>query len=662
MTPFRLPVAALLAGACALVLATRVFVSVDHVRIKLVRTRVAPAAGRVHIDTALDRVDRLSPPFAAIATVQNDAPAAATFTLKVDSKPVCEFTVAGGAFRRADCQVTRDWSAGANHDITMEGPAADWTLNAFEISTHHGDTTGGLHLVILPAGSRHYQPPAPAWIVAVWLAVMGLLTQASARTWPRMLVLAHRCAAVVIITVFVVALASPYVSRFVVMSSTESFVKMAGVLLAFRLWALAARAAASRPAQWAWSRVSAPALVSVLVALVVFGAYGTLAARYLRDFHGNYSGFLQIARDQLERVPFLKDRADVRQSLIVGESGYDGQFMYLNTFDPFVRLYRDEPARYRDVADFAPLRFSRIGFSLITKAASLDRWQRYPATMVWVILGSLFVCAWALSTIARHFGASPAWGALILLVPGFPLSLRAGLPEPVAAALLLCGYLCVLRGRWVWAGVACAGALLVRETGVILVLCLVAERLWSGRRREALGLALISLTPVVLWRGYVGWVLFPEWGWQAVFAFPHDLGLPFAGVIHLWTAIARGAYFPGVPELSRAGVWFPAILLGAIALTVGVARRSPNAVSAAAVLYALIAVLMSYEAVWVHVANGQRLTADLFLLLALTSVRMREYSRPLRTGLSACWTAVAAYVLCGAFDAQYVRGAFWPWQ
>jgi hypothetical protein len=664
LTRPRVLAPALLAAACALVLATRVFVSFDPIRIKLVKAAVSQAEGRVRVDTARARPEwlaSLTPPFAAIAGLQNNAPGAAAFTLKVDGASVCQFSVAGRTSRRVDCQVADRWTGAADHDITVEGPAADWALTSLELATHHGSTTSPLHLVMLPAASRHYEGLGPGWVVSAWLALFGFLSLPLRRTWPRALAIGHRVAAGIAIALFAAVWLSPYVSPFVVVISAESFVKLLGVLLASRLWIAAARVAATRPAQWAWSRLSRPASASVLVALVVFGAYATLAARHLRDYQGNYSGFLQIARDQLERVPFLKDRADVRQSLIVGESGYDGEFMYLDTFDPFLRLYRNEPARYRDVADFAPLRYSRIGFSLITKAASLDRWERYPATMVWVILASLFVCAWALASIARHYGASPAWGALILLVPGFTLSLWAALPEPVAAALLLCGYLCVLRGRWGWAGAACAGALLVRETGVLVVLCLVAERLWAGKRRDAIGLALISLTPVALWRLYVGWVLFPEWSWQAFFAFPHDLGLPFAGVIRLWTTIGRGDYFPNVPTLSRAGVWFPVILLGAIALAIAVARRSFNAISAAAVLYGVIAVLMSYEAVWLHVSNGQRLTADFFVLLAVSSVRMREYPRPLRAGLSACWTAVAAYMLYGAFDADYFRSAFWPW-
>jgi Mn2+/Fe2+ NRAMP family transporter len=74
----------------------------------------------------------------------------------------------------------------------------------------------------------------------------------------------------------------------------------------------------------------------------------------------------------------------------------------------------------------------------------------------------------------------------VILIPGIWQSLQMALAEPTAAAACLAGYLCGLRGRWTWVGVAFAVAMLVRGTSAIVIICLSDLRPLSGRKRGAI--------------------------------------------------------------------------------------------------------------------------------------------------------------------------------
>ncbi|HEV3140931.1 MAG TPA: hypothetical protein VGY57_10465, partial [Vicinamibacterales bacterium] len=254
-------------------------------------------------------------------------------------------------------------------------------------------------------------------------------------------------------------------------------------------------------------------------------------------------------------------------------------------------------------------------------------------------------------------GASATWGLAIVMVPGFWLSLQSSLPEPIAAVLVLAGYWCFLNGWLSWAGAAFAASLLIRETGAVFVFCLAGAVWMSGRRAEAVRFTVIALAPIALWRLYIAWILFPDMGSQALLFHPDDLGLPLGGIMELWTRIQRGEYFTGASSLARAGLAYPLLLVGAFALTLGVACSAPSAVSVAAVVYAVIAISLNYSSIWVHVGNAQRGTFETFLLLALVSIGMRAYSRAIRAALIAFWIGAAVYIFFGSFDSEYIRDA-----
>jgi hypothetical protein len=381
--------------------------------------------------------------------------------------------------------------------------------------------------------------------------------------------------------------------------------------------------------------------------------------RLFDSYHGNYSGFLQISRSTFDRNPILKDRSDVRDSLVLSEGrGYDGQFFYYEVFDPLIWRFRDHPSTYRHFIDAPPYRFSRIGYSLLTKIVSLDRWQFYPATMVWLVFGSIVLCAIVLGALAFEGGLTQASGLLIVLIPGFWQSLQSALPEPIAAATLLAGYLCVTRRYWWYAGILFAISLTIRETGVLFVLSVAGLGFISERPRDIVRLLVASLSLIILWKVYVGWRLFSDWGAEAFLFHPRDFDLPFSGVARLWSSVVHRLYYPGVPELSRAGVWYPLLLLAATVFAVVAVVRMPSAASVAALCYAAIAISLNFDNMWVHVGNVERGTFELFMMLALVSLGFHSFSRTGRWSLMAFWASTAAYIFCSGIDAEYIREAF----
>jgi hypothetical protein len=394
--------------------------------------------------------------------------------------------------------------------------------------------------------------------------------------------------------------------------------------------------------------------LSAVVVLAVVAIYGGYVRHKLRDdYHGNYSGFLQLGQDRFDDNPLVNDRPDIRRTLILQRDGvgYDGQFMYYMAFDPFMRRFDS----YRRVVDYPPYRFGRIGFSLLTKLVSADDWRRYPAAMMGLIMSGVALSAAAVCALAVANGLSPVWGLVVVAIPGFWESVQLALPEPIAAGLLLAASACLVASKRLVAGLLLALSLLVRETGLVLVLCLVACQVIEGDRRSAWRFGLVGVLPLVAWRAYVASSQFGIYGAEALFVNPHDFDWPFKGVLDMWHGIAARTYYPGSPAVGRAGVWYPLVMTAGAALAVVLAIRERTAVAAAAVVYGGIAISLNFDSIWSGVGTGIRDTFELFVLLAAATV-MRRRPPAWRVGLGIFWAASAAFVFFGAVDASLIRG------
>lgn len=660
---FRLSLAAAGASLLCTVLATRVFVSFDGLRAKVVKASIEAVDGLVRIDTSFDhRVASLEAPVAVIASIRSTGAGPETVAVSADGRIICEALIPAHLSKRLDCAVTRDWERRGDHRIEIRGASSAWVLDYLELASHHGSSTRALYLLVLPDLATGYGHAGPVLIALAWIAIAAAWLVPVPRRWSPVAMNAYRVACVVVILLLAAAVVSPWVSPFLVLISIGSFVKFVAALLAPQVGQLSVRL--WKAGQWVLRHSDRwrPQVAAAATAAVVLLAYGLIIRATAETLEGKYSGLLRVSGQQFDRVPFLHDRADVRQTLKLDPwEGYDAQFQYFAIYDPLLRRYSNEPRRYRDVADAPPYRFGRMGFALLARAVAGGNWQLYPVTMVALVWAGVGLAAFALALLAQRLGASAAWGLLVLAIPGFWQSVQVTLPEPIAAALLLMGYLSVLNKRIFFAALLFAASLLVRETGLVLVLAIALLTSVEDLSRRSRVVLACSALPFVLWRLYVAWVLWPDFGWQGLFYSPHVMTLPFAGLAGLWTDLARGTHHPGVPNLVRGAFWFSMLLVGVCIAALSVARASGRVIGAALAAYALMALSFTHVTVWSHVANGQRASYEVFVLLAVATFSFHRYQTAVKTTLALCWTATLLYLLLGSHDVLLIRGALFPW-
>jgi hypothetical protein len=270
----KLPRAAALAAALCLVLASRVFVTFDALRIKLVQSPIAATDGQVLIDPSGAELGDLTAPFAVIARVRHDAASRERFAIAVDGRVVCEPSLRAGASRRMDCALRGGWQASTTHHVSVAGPLSAWSLEYLELATHHGATRGH-DLVIVPETSTRPVQLSRRWIALTFLGLAGLLLIEPAAMGPS-LALAYR-AAVGAATVFLaLLLISPAVSPYTVLVSPAAYFQVVALLLAPRLWT-AGQWLVPRPGQTPAAHVRSSAWRVVVVSGALGFAVGAVA-------------------------------------------------------------------------------------------------------------------------------------------------------------------------------------------------------------------------------------------------------------------------------------------------------------------------------------------------------------------------------------------------
>jgi hypothetical protein len=647
---------------CAVVLWSRVFVSFDAVRLKVVKEAQVAAQGELRVTLpASPRFQRLVAPVVLITTLRNPGAQPATLAVSLDGARVGTVTLAPGDDRRVDIVVPNGRTVRGGEVLTFSArdEASDtahantaWSLEYLEVANHHGSSRSVFPFYIVPHATQAYDPPGLLLIVCVSLGIVFFAARGESMPRTRTRRIAHNAWVVLVVLVLLTVLASGAWSPFALLLSPRAFLLCAvaltwpGIVRSYR----EISGVLARRAAWAPRTLDAAA-----VALAVGLFYVLVVQALLPGFDRNYSGFLQVGRSFVDRVPFLKDRPDLKSQLFVGsQTGYDGQFVYYIAFDPFLRALQN-PVSYRDVVDAPPYRYGRIGFSLLTKLFSGDRPERYPQTMVWTILAATVVGAFLLARIAQHHGHSALWGLAYVLVPGFVQSLHSALPEPIAAAGLLGGYWLMLRGRAGWAAALFAASLLMRETGVILVVALAASKVWAERDRRGAAVIASAALPLFAWRTYVAWRLFPDFGWHGFFFNPENLGVPFKGFVDLWRVIQRGEYLPSVPAAATGGTFYPPLLIAALVVSVYLLWQRRDGLAAAIVGYACVAVSLNYTAIWANVANGERGTYELLLLLLVAAVSTGQVMRHTRVVLGAFLVCLSLYLWLASADAATVK-------
>ena len=618
-----------MAALCGLVLFARVYSEFPSTRWKVITDKagVASDRGLVSIDVPYAEIlANQTTPLVVIARIENSSPNDVTINVSWNDTNIGRATVGGRSTERVDITLAAGLILRGDERLRFRGGGADasWRVTYLELANLYGSLRGAVKAMFVPAVVG--VEPVLSWPIV--LVIVGLLTFVAWQEgppWPSKAVrIAHAIVMWAIAAVFLASLLTPYVINFKILIAWKTFWIFVTLFLLRGVWRVAF---AVRP-QAARILGSRAAFDSIVVALVCFAFFTTFMVIRLQSFKGNYSGFLHLQSEVINSTPMLQGRDDLKKDLRLEDGGYDGMFMYLIAFDPFMSRFKDNPGVYEQVVDTPAYRYTRIGYSLLTKVVAWDRPERFPVTMVWLILVSHFLAALALGAIVRQHGGHPAWALLYMFVPGFPQSLNNALPESLAAAGLLTGIWLILSKRFVLAAVCLAATLLVRETSAIVVAAMVLW-LWLSRREWRNGFVVgMAVVPLLAWRAFVTWRLFPAYGWSSYFFSPGNIGLPFKGIVDLWDVIGRGTYFMGFAPLSTAGLVLPPLLILALIVSLILLWKRRDGLSAAAVAASMIAVSGDFPHVWTHVGNAERVTFDVFiLLLAIFATMSGDFRR-----------------------------------
>jgi len=503
-----------------------------------------------------------------------------------------------------------------------------------------GFSRGLLNFIVLPASAAF--PPVTTWTV-VWTMVVGLVLMAIAlrHAQSRWYWWALELAATTFLGLVAIA---PYVTVYRIVLMPRTFVLMSLLLCSSSLPSLAA----VRDRLRLGSAPRGP-MVAGLVAAAFFAS---AAWHALALSGGNYTGFLRMSRRVADHAPMLHERPHLRQSMITGDEGYDGQFMYLMAFDPLMARYKNQPQMYGTFIDLPPYRYGRIGFSALVSVVSGGHPEWFPQVMIWLLIAAHAALAAGLSFLAVREDKSPWLGLWYLAIPAFMPSFLAALPEALAAAVVVIGLICwKLRRDW-WAALVFATALLIRETSAVLLIALVAAS--RTERRRAVRVAGMAVLPLAAWRLFVGFRLFPDYGSRAGFGTQYSFGVPFAGLLHLWEAALSRTQ--SAPEISGA-LTFPLILTAAAAIAVWALVTRRGTLALAAAVYGAMAVSLNYGNVLRHLPSGERVTFELFVCLLLLTIELPAQPRALGRALKGLFVVLALYTFLLAPDAWMSRAA-----
>jgi hypothetical protein len=334
-------------------------------------------------------------------------------------------------------------------------------------------------------------------------------------------------------------------------------------------------------------------------------------------------------------------------------SGYDGQFYYRLALNPFDLARASYGIRFDALS-----RIERIGYPFLSWALAWGRHDEVPLSLVVVNVLAAAVLGLAGGLLARSAGRHAVWGLVFPLYWGYVWTLGRDLSELTTAALVVMALAALMRNEPVWAGLAFLGAVVSKETAILLVGTLAVTTVWlrgTGRTAGTLGLGapsprgsirlaprhsdlafLIPLAGFVLWQ----FVLLLATGKVPIFeSGGENLGPPFIGLYH-----GIDHYFGVFPDVAAA-LWLGEFAV-LVVLVVSVATQHRHAPSELQVMWAVSVLLGLCAATGIWLGDvGFRSLDDIYLLSWVVLLFHPRKLMPWAALCGGAWCLVAAELI-----------------
>ena len=293
--------------------------------------------------------------------------------------------------------------------------------------------------------------------------------------------------------------------------------------------------------------------------------------------------------------------------------GYDGMWYRYIAHDP---LFRHGLAEFIDVAGIRYRRILVPGLAHLLAAGHPEWIDGAYVAVVW------FFVALGVYWCSRHFrlhGRNPAWGLLFLLVPATLTSIdRMVVDGPLTA--LFAGFLFYVEtSSWRKAYWIAMLALLMRETGVLLIAGLVLHSLLKKQYRRAI-LSGTAALPGVAWYAFV-------WRHTSPGALPDVLAWPLVGIVRRIFVIREFAgpewkvlIFQAVDLVSVLG------LLSSLFLALWwVSKQPANPVGITVGLFCVLGLVLGSPYYLTEAYGFARAVSPVLLFVLLVGVRERAW-------------------------------------
>jgi hypothetical protein len=226
----RVAFSGIVAGCCALILASQVYVRVERVRLKVVTSPERPALGQPVV-VAIPEVSRLAGrPVAIVLHIGNSGAEPRNVRIALGGTPLATARVGSNSDVRVDLSVPASRSLSKGDRLELAGDGEGWALTYLELANIHGFSQGLINFVVVPASARSPWA-APLFLSVLTLAVLVMLPLTSLwRAKSRTVRIVHRSAAAPVLIFFVAALVARRVSPYGILMSLQTFLLGVAIL------------------------------------------------------------------------------------------------------------------------------------------------------------------------------------------------------------------------------------------------------------------------------------------------------------------------------------------------------------------------------------------------------------------------------------------------